>query len=220
MRVIFSALFAAFLGLAATGPLTRAVRPHQPAASAPALAMTTAGLLTALALRGGLPPPVLAALAALTVLGVALAAVDTAAHRLPDALVLPAYPLLIGALALTGHPTALTRALAASGACLAAYGAVHLVAPSALGFGDVKLAGLLALPLGWLGWKAVAAATVTTLAVGGLSAFYALRRGRSHVPYGPPLLVGAYLAVLAGLTGTVPRPGTRRPPADRTPPPA
>jgi leader peptidase (prepilin peptidase)/N-methyltransferase len=218
MTMAFSVFFAAILGLASTRPLTAAVRAHTPP-NAPALAFAASGLLALLA-AGQRPLAVTAVLAALTVLGVALAAVDAAVHRLPDALVLPAWPLTATALALTGDHDALLRALAASAVCLAVYAAVHLTAPAALGFGDVKLAALLGLPLGWLSWPTVATATVTTLALGAAWALIAARAGRTHIPYGPSMLLGAHIAVLIGLPAPVPRPGTRRSPADRSPPPA
>ncbi|HEY1177585.1 MAG TPA: prepilin peptidase, partial [Phytomonospora sp.] len=159
------------------------------------LTLTAAGLLAAMASTPR-PLPITAVLAALTVLGVALAAVDTALHRLPDALVLPAWPLTAAALALTGDRASLTRALAASAVCLTAYAAVHLAAPAALGFGDVKLAALLGLPLGWFSWTTVATATVSTVAVGSLWALAAACAGRTHLPYGPSMLLGAGIAVL------------------------
>lgn len=197
MGMVYSVLFAGFLGLACARPLSAAVGAFtRPSVPVPVLAFTAAGLLGVLVASGPRPLPVTAVLAALTVLGVTLAAVDAAVHRLPDALVLPAWPLTVAGLALAGDHDALLRALAASAVCLAAYGAVHLAAPAALGFGDVKLAVLLALPLGWLSWTAVATATVTTLALGAVWAFAAACAGRTHLPYGPSMLLGAYVTVL------------------------
>ncbi|GIG70213.1 prepilin peptidase [Phytomonospora endophytica] len=194
MGMVYSVLFAGLLGLACARPLGAAVGAHT-TPNIPVLTITTMGLLAALAFTPR-PLPVTAVLAALTVLGVALAAVDTALHRLPDALVLPAWPLTAATLALTGDRASLTRALAASAVCLTAYAAVHLAAPAALGFGDVKLAALLALPLGRLSWTTVATATVCTIAIGALWALAAARAGRTHLPYGPSMLLGAHLAVL------------------------
>jgi len=194
MGMVYSVLFAGFLGLACARPLSLAVGAHT-RPSAPVLALTTSGLIALLAV-GERPLPVTAVLAALTALGVALAAVDTAVHRLPDALVLPAWPLTVAGLALAGDHDALLRALAASAVGAGVYAAVHLAAPAALGFGDVKLAALLALPLGRLSWTAVATATVTTLALGAGWALVAARAGRTHLPYGPSMLLGAYVTVL------------------------
>lgn len=200
-------LLAALLGAAYTSPVRAAVaayaepRPFPPpggparlgpvpAAALPALLAVLAYARTAPA--GRIPPPLLAALLLLTVLGAALAAVDNAAYRLPDALVLPAYPLVVLTLTLGPQPD-LARALLASALTAAGYGLLHALRPAALGFGDVKLAALIALPLGALSWRAVAYATVIALLAGAAAA--ALTR-RAHIPYGPPLLIGAYAAAV------------------------
>jgi leader peptidase (prepilin peptidase)/N-methyltransferase len=79
--------------------------------------------------------------------GVLLAGADLIARRLPDVLTLAAYPVvavLLG-VAAVGAGTAEALARAGAGALLWAggYAAVRLVAPDALGGGDVKLAGSL-----------------------------------------------------------------------------
>lgn len=138
-------------------------------------------------------PPSTALIAALAV---PLALADVLARSLPDSFTLPAYPAVLAGLTATGPPGALWRAVAASGGVLAVLGLGHLAAPTALGFGDVKLAGLLALPLGWTSWTAVWTAAVLALTVGGLAAGWALTRGRREIPYGPVLLAGALMTLL------------------------
>jgi leader peptidase (prepilin peptidase)/N-methyltransferase len=71
-----------------------------------------------------------------------------------------------------------------------------------MGFGDVKLAGVLGLALGWLGWG--------ELVVGGFLGFFlgaliggglmlARKAGRkSKIPFGPFMLLGTLLAILWG----------------------
>ena len=92
----------------------------------------------------------------LGVLSVALSGIDIAVNRLPDKLTLPAYPvliLLLGIAAAAGHSgAALLRALLAGVALTCAYFLLAVVRPGQLGAGDVKLAGLTGLALGWLGW--------------------------------------------------------------------
>lgn len=179
---------------------------------APALAVGLAPMLARVtASRTGLPcPPVplglcsagLALLAAtppvalVAALAAPLVLTDVLARRLPDPLTLPAYPAVLAGLAATGPPDAVWRAAGASGAVLAVLGLAHLLAPAGLGLGDVKLAGLLALPLGWASWTAVWTATVLTVTAGGLAAGWALARGRREVPYGPVLLAGALMTLL------------------------
>jgi leader peptidase (prepilin peptidase)/N-methyltransferase len=138
-------------------------------------------------------------------LGVVLGAVDLAVHRLPDRLTLPAYPVivvLLGAAALIGHDGgALVRALLASVALTASYLLLALLRPGQLGGGDVKLAGLIGLGLGWLGWPAVIAGGVLAFALTAVVslALLAARRIslRDSIAFGPFMLGGALLAILA-----------------------
>jgi leader peptidase (prepilin peptidase)/N-methyltransferase len=71
-----------------------------------------------------------------------------------------------------------------------------------MGFGDVKLSGVLGLYLGWLGWGVWAVGLFLGFLFGGLFgvALIALRRGgrKTAVPFGPFMLLGVLVAVLAG----------------------
>jgi leader peptidase (prepilin peptidase)/N-methyltransferase len=168
------------------------------------LELTTAAVLALLAGRFGGQPFTLA-LGFLGALGVALAAIDLSIQRLPDRLTLPAYPVLIALLAvaaLTGHDLgALVRALLGGLAMAAGYLLLGLARPGQLGGGDVKLAGLVGLVLGWLGWPAVlyGAALGFVLAAVASLALLAARRVtlRSAISFGPYLLAGALLTILA-----------------------
>ena len=88
-------------------------------------------------------------------LAVGLVWIDADVHRLPDGLVLPSYPallvLVVVATAGLGDWAALVRALACMAGMYALYFVMALISPSSLGFGDVKLSGLIGLLLGWLG---------------------------------------------------------------------
>ncbi len=148
---------------------------------------------------------VLPAYLGLAVVGAVLAAVDADVHRLPDVLVLPAYPALLALLALAsavvGDWAALLRAVLAGAVALVGYLALALLAPGGgLGLGDVKLAGLLGLALGWLGWGAVLIGVYAGFLVGGLVALtmLAARRvgWRGAVAYGPSMLVGAGIGLV------------------------
>ncbi|WP_235826299.1 prepilin peptidase, partial [Candidatus Frankia alpina] len=92
----------------------------------------------------------------LSVVGVWLAAIDVRVHRLPDHLVLPAYPALValfGAAALVDDaPGRLLRAVLAGAACWLVFLTLHRLPGSGLGRGDLKLVGLLGGALGWLSW--------------------------------------------------------------------
>ena len=138
-------------------------------------------------------------------LGVALGAVDVAVNRLPDRLTLPAYPVLVvllGAAAVLGHDGgALVRALLACVALTASYLLLALLRPGQLGGGDIKLAGLIGLTLGWLGWPAVIAGALLGFALSAvvsLALLAARRIGlRDSICFGPFMLGGALLAILA-----------------------
>lgn len=135
-----------------------------------------------------------------------LAHLDLRVHRLPDRLVLPAYPLaaagLVACSAVTGRWSALLEAAACAGVAVAAYGLLALYSPGAggLGLGDVKLAGVLALLLGWLDWRAAAVGLGAGFVLGGLVAavLLATRRAdrQSHIAFGPAMVAGAYLGCL------------------------
>jgi leader peptidase (prepilin peptidase)/N-methyltransferase len=168
------------------------------------LELATAAVLALLAGRFGGQPLTLA-LAFLGALGVALAAIDLSVQRLPDRLTLPAYPILIALLALaavTGHDlAALWRALLGGLVLGAAYLLLGLVRPGQLGGGDIKLAGLAGLVLGWLGWRAVLTGAALGFILAGLAglALLAARRVtlRGAISFGPFLLGGALLVILA-----------------------
>ena len=167
------------------------------------LELATAGVLALLLGRFGGQPDVVA-FAFLGVLGVALAAIDIAVQRLPDRLTLPAYPILITLLAgaaIIGHDfDSLLRAVLGGLAMAAGFLLLALLRPGQLGEGDIKLAGVAGIALGWLGWPTL----ITGAALGFvLSAIVSLgllatRRVtlRSAICYGPFLLGGAILAML------------------------
>lgn len=132
--------------------------------------------------------------------GVVLSAADLVARRLPDALTLPAYPvagLLAGVAAVgVGDAQPLVRAVAGALLWAGGYAAVRLAAPSALGGGDVKLAGSLGALTAAASWSgllvAVLAATALTAAVAGPARLL----GHRTVPHGPAMLVAAWLVAL------------------------
>ncbi len=140
-----------------------------------------------------------------------LAAIDLDVHRLPDAIQLPAYPalvILLGACSLaTADLAALVRAVLAGAALFTVFFVLLLVAPSGgMGFGDVKLAGLLGLLLGWLSWQHATVAALGTFVLGGVVAAGLLvtRRAdrRGEFAYGP-VMVASALATIVWLPAVV-----------------
>lgn len=128
--------------------------------------------------------------------GVPLAAIDLDAQRLPDALVLPA----------AAAAMAIAPAAAVGGLLLVAVYALLAVLPrSGLGFGDVKLAGLLGTALALLGWGTLAWGAALAFVSGGVMAAVLLAVGRARrdtpLPFGPHMLVGALVAVVLSADG-------------------
>jgi leader peptidase (prepilin peptidase)/N-methyltransferase len=64
-----------------------------------------------------------------------------------------------------------------------------------LGLGDVKLAGLLGLVLGWAAWETAAVAVAAAVVIGGVQAAVMLALRRKEFPFGPAMLLGAAAAV-------------------------
>jgi leader peptidase (prepilin peptidase)/N-methyltransferase len=172
--------------------------------------LVTAGVFAALAWRFGLHPA-LVAFCCLGAAGVALAFIDARCQRLPDALTLPSYPaglILLGIAAATtpggGRHYLVALAGLAGGWLLFAVQA--LIYPAGIGWGDVKLAGVLGLYLGWLGLGALLAGLVAgylLAAVTGIALLAARRVSRSSLlPFGPFLLAGTLIAIMLSGTGT------------------
>jgi leader peptidase (prepilin peptidase)/N-methyltransferase len=138
----------------------------------------------------------------LAAIAVALAAIDIDVMRLPNKIVLPSYavvPLLLLPAVVAGQSwTALLRGLLAAVVLYALY---RTLAIWGMGGGDVKLAPLLGLYLGWLGWISVAVGAFAGFLLGGVAgALLMTLRGvgrKTRVPFGPYMLGGAFVAVFA-----------------------
>jgi leader peptidase (prepilin peptidase)/N-methyltransferase len=171
----------------------------------PLVEAATAGLFVVMLLRFGVDP-VLPAYLYLAAIGIALALIDIDVKRLPDALTLPSYPVAAVLLAVgsAGHGDvdSLVRAALGGAAMFAVYFALCFAYPAGMGFGDVKLSGLLGLYAAWLGWDVWAAGLLLGFFLGGffgVALVLARRAGRkTAVPFGPFMLLGALVAILTG----------------------
>jgi leader peptidase (prepilin peptidase) / N-methyltransferase len=165
----------------------------------------TAAVFAVLTLAIGLEPD-LPAFLYLGAVGVALAMIDIDVKRLPNAIVLPSYlvaaALLTVAAAVDGRWEDLLRAGLGMVALYAFYFLLALVYPAGMGFGDVKLAGVLGIYLGWLGWAEVVTGGFLGFLFGGVvgGGLVLVRRAgrKSMLPFGPFMLAGALVAILWG----------------------
>jgi leader peptidase (prepilin peptidase)/N-methyltransferase len=145
----------------------------------------------------------------LAAVAIALALIDLDFHRLPSSIVLPAYPVLAGLLLLAtwnpGGPSdwgLLIPALIGCAALFGFYFALAVIRPGGMGMGDVRLAGLLGLALGWLGWGPLVFGAFAAFVLGGVYslALLATRRAsrKSGIPFGPWMLLGAAVGIGCG----------------------
>lgn len=138
--------------------------------------------------------------AAVAWFGVLLVATDLRHSRLPNALTLPAYPVLAVATVLAASQTSWSVASSATLGALVLYclyAAVNLARPTALGGGDVKLSGTVGAALGAVGWPAILLGTtlaaVLTLILQALAPSRTRARWRTGIPHGPGLLTATFL---------------------------
>ncbi len=136
----------------------------------------------------------------------ALSVIDVERLILPKAIVWPLSLLVAGLLVVAAAATGEWHSLLVGVACAAAwfvlFYAMFAISPRLLGFGDVRLAPVLGLALGWLGWRYVLlgffAANLIGAAIGiALIASHRMSR-RQQIPYGVFLALGCAVAVFAG----------------------
>ena len=188
-------------GSSASGPAVEPKQPYVEVAArsglrwrAAAGGAVAAGLLGA---RIGWDPALLF-LVFLVPVCVALAVVDWHTRLLPTRLIAPSYvvvaALVVVAWILTGDTAALVRSLVGWVASFAFFFVQWFIHPRGLGYGDVRLSGLLGMALGWLGWAplvlGVLGGFVLGAVGGGLLSLLRVFR-RRHYPFGPFMVLGA-----------------------------
>ena len=141
------------------------------------------------------PTAALPAFAYLGLVGTVVSVVDLRTRRLPNWAVLPSYPLalalLMAASGVEKNWWPVARAVISMALVAGLYLVLVLGFPHGLGLGDVKLGGLLALGVGWLGWPTL---TTSVLAGWGLAALVLLaRNGTRSADSGRPIALGPWL---------------------------
>lgn len=143
--------------------------------------------------------------AVLVPLGVVLGYVDWRTRLLPSYVVKPAYPAMIVLVLLAGLLDGDRHALLGALGGWLAMGAIYLLmwllVPSGMGYGDVRFSGLLGMALGYVGWAEVACGWYAGILLGGvLGAVLAVLKlvDRKAMPFGPFMMLGAVVGVLAG----------------------
>jgi leader peptidase (prepilin peptidase)/N-methyltransferase len=142
----------------------------------------------------------------LAAIAIALSVIDLDTKRLPNAIVLPSYVvalvLLLLPAVLDGAWDAYLRAVLAGAALFAFYFLLAFIYPAGMGFGDVKLAGVVGIYLGWASWGVLLVGGFTAFVLGalvGITVMVVGKGGRkTKVPFGPFMLAGAFLALFFG----------------------
>ncbi len=140
-----------------------------------------------------------AALACALALAAAAAVVDARLGRLPDPiLAAAAVPVAVAgaASALTGHGADAWSVVAGAALLSGPLLIAHLVAPSSLGFGDVKLGSVLGATCGLF---APVLALVALCVASGATLTFGVATRRREVPFGPGLVAGAVVAVVMSI---------------------
>ncbi len=148
----------------------------------------------------------LPALLYLAAISVVLTVIDIDVHRLPDVIVLPSYPVLVLLLVpptiAEGDWWLLARAVLGGLAGFVVFLLPLLVYPAGMGGGDVKLAGVLGLVLAWVGWGSLVVGLFAGFLLGGVVGvtllMLRLATRKTALPFGPYMIVGAWLGLAFG----------------------
>ena len=138
-------------------------------------------------------------------IGVALAVIDWRTLLLPTKVIRPTFLLVVVGVLVCWLATREIDDLARAGLGFLVWGVIFYVMwwiyPPAMGFGDVRLSGVLGLALGQLGWgPLVVGLWLSFLLLGIVGGLLTVLRvlERKGNPFGPFMLVGALLGILWG----------------------
>ncbi len=141
----------------------------------------------------------------LTPVGVALALIDWRTRLLPTRIIAPTYlvliPLVVVAALASGDPRLLLRAAIGWALMGGIYVLMWVIYPAGMGYGDVRLSGILGIALGYLGFGQLALGGWSGFLLGGLGGLVLVALkviDKKHNPFGPWMLLGALVGIVAG----------------------
>jgi len=149
---------------------------------------------------------VLAAYAVFGLSMLAISAVDLERYIIPNRIIYPTLallvPLFVIASAVDDRWSSLWRAGLAGAVAFLGFYVLHVAVPHGMGFGDVRLAGVIGIALGWLGLGHAFVGFFAGFVLGAVIGlvFIAVTGGgrKTRIPFGPFLAAGAVWAVVWG----------------------
>lgn len=152
--------------------------------------------------------PAIPAFLCFSAAGLALTLIDLDVQRLPNAIVLPLYPALAVLLAIAAAVEhawwSLARAGISAVLLFAFFFAIALISPASMGFGDVKLSGVVGGVLGYVSWTALISGAFLGFLLGASVGLAVIGLGRGSrktaLPFGPFMISGALFALFVAPT--------------------
>lgn len=140
-------------------------------------------------------------------MSIVVAFIDLDHHLILNVIIYPSLAisamLLALASLLTGDWMRMAYALVGAVALGAFYLLLALIWVDSMGGGDIKLAVVLGLVLGWLGWPQLIVGAFGAFLVGGIISIVMLAmrkvKLRGGIPFGPSMVVGAWIGIFAGV---------------------
>jgi leader peptidase (prepilin peptidase) / N-methyltransferase len=150
--------------------------------------------------------PALAAWAYLTAVCLLLGYVDARTRLLPTQLIAPSYWVIVVLLLAAGiadrSPGDVWRGFLGWVFMGGFYFVMWRLGPRGLGYGDVRLSGLLALCLGFLGWGVLVTGLYSGFLLGGVSSLVLVLARRvnlkTQIPFGPYMMLGTLVGLVWG----------------------
>jgi len=136
----------------------------------------------------------------LSAVGVTVAVIDVRTKRIPKVITRWAYlggvPLVVAAGLIEHDPVALRRAALAGVVFFLGYLALSAATHGGMGMGDVRLAGVLGMVLGYAGWRQVYLGALTPFLLAFVVAVLLYRwRGHRAAAFGPYMVAGCAVSL-------------------------